>query len=130
MDSGLVARDKGPLTLPPFVRPWPAIMHFSRGIRLAVSKQIVSQANVLVFGGLIALLAVIGFTTWDRFDAARSARLWTQHTHDVLGATRELEIGIREAETDERGYLRSGRDEFVAAHEAAVTHATNMIGEL
>jgi signal transduction histidine kinase/CheY-like chemotaxis protein len=95
-----------------------------------VSKQIVSQANLLVFGGLIALLALIGFTTWDRFDAARSAREWTQHTYDVLSTIRELDIAIREAETDERGYLLTGRDEFTSAHEVAVNRATGLIGDL
>lgn len=95
-----------------------------------MSKQIVSQANVLVFGGLIVLLAVIGFTTWDRFDAARSAREWTRHTYDVLGTIRELDIAIREAEADERGYLLTGRDEFTTAHDAAVTRATTTISTL
>ena len=50
-----------------------------------MSKKLVSQANLLVFGVLVAFLVVIGFTTWDRMTAARLAREWTEHTYGVLG---------------------------------------------
>ncbi|MEA2776013.1 MAG: hypothetical protein QOF90_1419, partial [Acetobacteraceae bacterium] len=45
-----------------------------------MSKKLVSQANVLVFGVLITFIAIIGFATWDRFAATRSARFSVQHT--------------------------------------------------
>ncbi len=46
-----------------------------------MSKKLVSRANLLVFGVLVAFLVVIGFTTWDRMTAARLAREWTEHTY-------------------------------------------------
>jgi hypothetical protein len=77
-----------------FGRRLPAALHLG-GVRVAMSKKLVSQANLLVFGVLIAFLAVIGVTTWDRFTAARSAREWTEHTYGVLGAIREFQIAER-----------------------------------
>jgi signal transduction histidine kinase/CHASE3 domain sensor protein/CheY-like chemotaxis protein len=95
-----------------------------------VSRKIVSQANLLVFGVLIAFVAVIGLTTWDRSNAARAAREWTQHTYEVQGAIRDLEIAIREAETDERGYLLTGRDDFLLPFNAALAQAVAQIDAL
>ena len=65
-----------------------------------MSKKLVSQANLLVFGVLVAFLVVIGFTTWDRMTAARLAREWTEHTYGVLGAIHEFQIADRGAESD------------------------------
>jgi signal transduction histidine kinase/CheY-like chemotaxis protein len=95
-----------------------------------MSRKLVSQANVLVFGVLIAFLALIGLMTWDRFAAARSAREWTLHTYEVLGAIRELETSVRDAESSERGYLLTGRDDFLTAYDAALGRSSILLGEL
>jgi signal transduction histidine kinase/CheY-like chemotaxis protein len=95
-----------------------------------MSRKLVSQANVLVFGVLIAFLALIGFMTWDRFAAARSAREWTLHTYEVLGAIRELETSVRDAESSERGYLLTSRDDFLTAYDAALGRSSILLGEL
>jgi CHASE3 domain sensor protein len=100
------------------------------GVSLAVSKTLVSQANLIVFGVLIAFIAMIGCTTWDRFTAARSARDWVQHTYEVLGAIRELEIAVREAESSERGYLLTGRDDFLSSYDAALNRSPLLLNEL
>jgi signal transduction histidine kinase/CheY-like chemotaxis protein len=95
-----------------------------------VSKKIVSRANLLVFGVLILVVAMIGLTTWDRFTAARSARQWSLHSYAVQAGTQELEIAIRKAESDERGYLLTGHDEFLTAYDAASARASARIGDL
>jgi signal transduction histidine kinase/CheY-like chemotaxis protein len=95
-----------------------------------MSKKLVSQANVLVFGVLIAFIAIIGFTTWDRFVATRSARFSVQHTYEVLGALRDLEIAVREAESSQRGYLLTGRDNFLKSYDSALSHSSILLGDL
>jgi signal transduction histidine kinase/CheY-like chemotaxis protein len=95
-----------------------------------MSKKLVSQANVLVFGVLIGFLALIGFMTWDRFAAARSAREWTLHTYEVLGAIRELKTAVRDAESSERGYLLTSRDDFLNAYDTALGRSSILLGEL
>jgi signal transduction histidine kinase/CheY-like chemotaxis protein len=95
-----------------------------------MSKKLVSQANFLVFGVLIAFLAVIGFTMWDRFNAARSAREWTEHTYAVLVAIRELQIGIRDAESGQRGYLLTGNPDYLGPYESALGRVAVLLGDL
>jgi signal transduction histidine kinase len=95
-----------------------------------MSRKLVSQANVLIFGVLVVVVALAGFTTWDRFAAAKSARQWTLHTYEVLGAIRELEITIRDAESNERGYLLTGRDDFLTAYDAALSSSSVLLGNI
>jgi signal transduction histidine kinase/CheY-like chemotaxis protein len=95
-----------------------------------VSKRIVAQANLIVFGVLIAFIAAIGFTTWDRSSAARTAREWTEHSYTVMGVIRDLEVVIHEAESGHRGYLLTGREEFITTYTAALARAASLIDEL
>jgi signal transduction histidine kinase/CHASE3 domain sensor protein/FixJ family two-component response regulator len=95
-----------------------------------MSKKLVSQANVLVFGVLIAFLALIAFMTWDRFTAARSARAWTDHTYMVLAAIRELEIAVRDAESNQRGYLLTGNQDYLVPYDTALKQASVLLGDL
>jgi signal transduction histidine kinase/CheY-like chemotaxis protein len=95
-----------------------------------MSKKLVSRANLLVFGGLIALLALTVITTWDRFAATRSARQWTDHSYQVLGEIRDLEISVFDAETGQRGYLLTGNTDYLAPYEAALSRITLLLGEI
>ena len=45
-----------------------------------MSKYIVARANALMLGVLVAILLLVGGITWDRFNAAQSARTWSRHT--------------------------------------------------
>jgi signal transduction histidine kinase/FixJ family two-component response regulator len=95
-----------------------------------MSRSLVSQANFIVFGGLIALLTLIGVLTWDQAGAARSARQWTTHTYEVLGAVRDLGLAIRDAETNQRGYLLTGDSNYLTPYDAALSRTPFLLGEL
>ena len=95
-----------------------------------MSKKLVSQANLLVFGVLVAFLVVIGFTTWDRMTAARLAREWTEHTYSVLGAIQEFQIADRGAESDDRGYLLTGNPDYLGPYDAALSRGSVLLGDL
>lgn len=95
-----------------------------------MSKKLVSQANLLVFVALIVFVALTGFTSLDRFSAARSAREWTLHSYEVLGAIRELEVAMREAEADARGYLLTGQDEFITDYDSALNRGSILLGNI
>src|ERR1700755_1131279 len=95
-----------------------------------MSKALVSQANLLVFGVLAVFLVVIGFTMWDRFAAARSAREWTEHTFGVLGAISEFQIAERSAESNERGYLLTGNPDYLGPYDSALTRSSVLLGDL
>jgi CHASE3 domain sensor protein len=95
-----------------------------------MTKYIVTRANLMVFGVLIAILALVSAATWDRFSAARSARNWSQHSYAVLGALGDLNLSIRDAETGQRGYLLTGSDVYLQPYTAALGTVTLLEGEL
>ncbi|MEJ0046204.1 MAG: CHASE3 domain-containing protein [Rhodospirillales bacterium] len=95
-----------------------------------MTRYIVKRANVLVFGVLIAMVFAVGVMTWDRFVNARAARQWSEHTFEVLGAIDALQVGIRDAETGQRGYLLTGNNDYLAPYTAALERVTFLEGEL
>ncbi|HEY0424614.1 MAG TPA: CHASE3 domain-containing protein, partial [Rhodopila sp.] len=95
-----------------------------------MTRKLVSQANVLVFAAIIGFLALIGFTTWDRFVAARSARDWTTHTYAVLAAAGKVEIAVRDAETGQRGYLLTGDKAYLEPYESALGQMPDLLADL
>ena len=95
-----------------------------------MTRKLVSRANTLVFGVLIAILLLVGGVTWDRFTAARSARGWSDHTYEVLATLKDLHLAVREAETGQRGYLLTGSDDYLAPYQSALGRVTFLSGEL
>jgi signal transduction histidine kinase/CheY-like chemotaxis protein len=95
-----------------------------------MTRYIVTRANFLVFGVLITILLLIGGATWDRFQAARAAQESSEHSYQVLGAIKDLNLAVRRAETGQRGYLLTGRDDYLAPYNDAVEHVSFLQGEL
>ena len=95
-----------------------------------MSKYIVARANIAVFLVPIAILVLIGAITWDRSNAARSALEWSQHTYQVLGTIKDLNLAAHDAETGERGYMLTGSDDYLKPYEAALGRVGLLQGEL
>lgn len=95
-----------------------------------MSTYLVTRANALVFGVLVVILLLVGGVTWDRTNAARSAREWSQHTYDVLETIADLNLAIRKAETGQRGFLLTGKDDYLAPYEASLGQVGFLQGEL
>ena len=91
---------------------------------------VVARANRLLLGVLVVILLLVGGVTWDRFAATRSARLWSQHTYQVLGKIKDLGIGMRDAETGQRGYLLTGDDDYLTPYKDAIDRVAFLQGEL
>ena len=95
-----------------------------------MSRYLVARANLLVFGVLIAILLSVGGLSWDRLSAARSARKWSQHSYDVLGAIKDLDLAMRGAEDGQRGFLLTGREDYLRPYQAALGNVAFLEGEL
>ncbi len=91
---------------------------------------LITRANTLALTALAILLAALGMITWDRFTATRSARVWVQHTHEVLDAIADLGIAIRDAETGQRGYLLTQDETYLAPYHAALGQVSLLQGDL
>ncbi len=95
-----------------------------------MTQYLVRRANVLVLGVLIAIVALVGAVTWERLNASREARAWSQHSYRVLNTTKDLAIALRDAERGQRGYVLTGRDEYLGPYDAARDRLGLLQGEL
>jgi signal transduction histidine kinase len=85
-----------------------------------MTRYIVIRANTVLFGVLVGTLLLLGIAAWDRFNADQSARAWSQHSYEVLGAIQDLAIAVRAAESGQRGYLLTDKTDYLAPYEAAM----------
>ncbi len=95
-----------------------------------MSSRTVARANFLLFGVFVAILLLVSSLTWEALDAVRAARIWSEHTWEVLGTLRNLEIGIRDAETGQRGYLLTGDEDYLTPYKDAMDRVTFLQGDL
>ncbi|WP_267360827.1 MULTISPECIES: CHASE3 domain-containing protein [unclassified Methylobacterium] len=95
-----------------------------------MTQYLVRRANLLVLGVLMAIVALVGAVTWERLNASRVAREWSQHSYRVLSTTKDLAIALRDAERGQRGYVLTGRDEYLAPYDAARDRLGLLQGEL
>ncbi len=95
-----------------------------------MSHSLVKRANLLLFGGLVAVLLLVCGVTWGQFDQARSARRWSQHTDDVIITVKDLNLAVRNAETGQRGFLLTDRDDYLQPYEAAIEQVTLLFADL
>ena len=95
-----------------------------------MSQYLVRRANVLVLVVPLVFLSVIGVFSWERLNASRDAREWSQHSYAVLSTMKDLAIALRDAERGQRGYLLTGRDEYLGPYHAARDRLGLLQGEL
>jgi signal transduction histidine kinase/CheY-like chemotaxis protein len=95
-----------------------------------MTRYLVTRANLLVFGVLVVILALVGAVTWERLNASREAREWSQHSYRVLGTTKDLAIALRDAERGQRGYVLTGRNDYLGPYNAARDRIGLLQGEL
>ena len=95
-----------------------------------MSKYIVVRANGLMLGVLGLILLLIAGLTWTQINATRAARIWSQHTDEVLSAIQSLDLAAHDAETGQRGFLLTGDDDYLVPYEQALGRVTFLEGDL
>ncbi|HEV2677929.1 MAG TPA: CHASE3 domain-containing protein [Aliidongia sp.] len=91
---------------------------------------VIAKANAMVLAGLVALVAIIALVSYDhalRFEAARDA---ARHSRIVVDAVQDLRSAVQAAETGQRGYLLTGREEYLAPYHGALTDIAVLQGRL
>ena len=96
----------------------------------ALPGSLKSNANILVMAATILLVGVVGLLTWMQFTNGRQAQFLVRHTNEVITAVDELRIAVRSAETSQRGYLLTGREDYLAPYHDAVRRAIQLQGQL
>jgi len=87
----------------------------------------------LIGGGFIlalAILAVIALKIHQNMTAGAQADVRMSHTRSVIQELDLLLSGLQEAETGQRGYLITGREEYLQDYNKAVTQIGSMLDSL
>ncbi|WP_375275323.1 CHASE3 domain-containing protein [Methylorubrum thiocyanatum] len=95
-----------------------------------MSQYLVRRANVLVLVVPLIFLGLIGAVSWERLNASRDAREWSQHSYAVLTTMKDLAIALRDAERGQRGYVLTGKDEYLAPYREGRDRIGVLQGEL
>jgi signal transduction histidine kinase/CHASE3 domain sensor protein len=95
-----------------------------------VTKVLVRNANSLALIAIVLLVGIIGLLTWLQFTGTRDARSWVGHTYEVINTTNQLSIAVRDVETNQRGYLLTQQEDYLAPYRAALERVTLLQGEL
>ena len=95
-----------------------------------MTRTVVARANITVVAVLLAIILLIGGMTWESFNAARAARFWLAHSNQVMATIKDLGISLRDAETGQRGFLLTGRDDYLAPYHDALGQVALLQGDL
>ncbi|MDB5412017.1 MAG: Diguanylate cyclase protein, partial [Rubritepida sp.] len=90
----------------------------------------IGRSVALIFGALISGILLLGGATWQSFEAERTALEWSAHTRNVLAAVQETSLAILAAETGQRGYLLTGRDEYLLPSDEAIQRLGGLRADL
>src|ERR1700683_4393993 len=92
--------------------------------------KLATQANTLVLLAFALMLGLVGFL-YLRYGAdLANADYWVRHSYLVLGDIKDLMIAADEAETGQRGFLLTGRDDYLPPYSAARDRATLLFSDL
>ena len=124
-------------TLPFAARAEPAPSQTEEQIGLAAGSAMPGRgagrklkAHHLWLGAAVLLLAIealLFFGTWTRFVERESLSI---HTRDVLARIESLLSGLKDAETGQRGYLLTGRDEYLKPYNSAIQAIPGQLDDL
>ncbi len=95
-----------------------------------VSSAVIARANIVALGAWMVLTLLVGVMTWDRVVAVRAGSSWIQHTEQVLGVVKDLEISVRDMEVGQRGYLLTANDTALAPYQQALGTVGLLQGDL
>ncbi len=95
-----------------------------------MAKQILFPGRAATSLVLIAVLLLVGGATWEANRDAGTARQLARHSLFVLGAIKDLNLAVTEAETGQRGYLLTGEDTYLAPYDNAVGRVTPLLDNL
>ncbi len=73
----------------------------------------ITQKLAAGFGLIILIIAILVAVTWRSFDASQESTRLSIHTYTVLDEAQELKQHLINIETGMRGFLLSGRDDFL-----------------
>jgi len=75
---------------------------------------------VIGLGVIVALLLVNAGIAYQNTRRLHNDGYWVAHTHEVLDSLDDLLSTVKEAETGQRGFLITGKENYLRPYEAAL----------
>ncbi len=89
-----------------------------------------SMLEPLAIATVIAFLVIAVVLTFEGFRRLRHHRLVVRHTSEVLLALEQAELALINAETGQRGYIITGREEYLEPFKAGVYRIEDAVDQL
>ena len=97
--------------------------------RTAISELIQKSTSISLAAGLF-VLAVICASSYFTFQSYFRSSLLRQHSFLTLSAIHKLLAEVTDAETGQRGYLLTGRDNYLERYQTSVPEVPRLLAEL
>jgi signal transduction histidine kinase/FixJ family two-component response regulator len=88
------------------------------------------KAKLLTVVATTLLVGGVGGLSWVGFMNTRENRFLVRHTYDVITATDQLGIAVRDAEIGQRGYLLTDRDDYLVPYREALSRIPSLQSDL
>ena len=96
----------------------------------AVMGRTLDKGVLIGLGLVLALLVVIPVLNhWNTNQLNEDAR-WVAHTQEVLGLTADVLLTLVDAETGQRGFIITGKDDFLQPYNAALVRLDERLAKL
>ena len=82
------------------------------------------------FALALAVLIVVGGMSYFSLVRLHEDRVWVDHTYQVIASLRRVLSTVTDAEASARGYIISGKEEFLEPYQEAVREANAELGTL
>ena len=85
---------------------------------------------VIGVGLVLGLLLLIAGLTYRNTRQLNEDAGWVAHTHEVHNLTSDVMLTLVDAETGQRGFLITGKDEFLQPYDAALVRLDGLVAKL
>ena len=92
-------------------------MHENKNKSITSNTKYVMWIGIAVFA---LLVTVFGFLFLSEFYASKDNRKWVVHTYEVLISAHGLEKDIVRMETEQRGYIVTGKENFLESFNQSI----------
>jgi CheY-like chemotaxis protein len=88
----------------------------------------VRQATAIAIGTVSLLMLLAALSFWQQEKASAEAKGWLVHTYEAIANIESLLSKLQDAETGQRAYLLTGREEYLEPYLDAIGDAPNANG--
>ena len=92
--------------------------------------RILDRGVLIGLGSVVVLLVVIPVLTYRNTNQLNEDARWVAHTQEVLGHTADVLLTLVDAETGQRGFIITGKDDFLQPYNAALGRLDERLAKL